>query len=60
LLALVAATSRASVLSGYVQAAAELGLDHGTDPGRRAAGATGQDRPHSGRHLPVAANSGLR
>jgi hypothetical protein len=30
LLALVAATSRASVLSGYVQAAAELGLDHGS------------------------------
>ena len=31
LLAWVAATSRASVLSGYVQAAAELGLDHGGD-----------------------------
>ena len=30
-LAWVAATSRASVLSGYVQAAAELGLDHGGD-----------------------------
>ena len=31
LLAWVTATSRASVLSGYVQAAAELGLDHGGD-----------------------------
>src|SRR5581483_2535566 len=31
LLAWVAATSRAAVLSGYVQAAAELGLDHGGD-----------------------------
>jgi len=30
-LAWVAAASRASVLSGYVQAAAELGLDHGGD-----------------------------
>ena len=30
-LAWVAAMSRASVLSGYVQAAAELGLDHGGD-----------------------------
>jgi tetratricopeptide (TPR) repeat protein len=30
-LAWVAATSRAAVLSGYVQAAAELGLDHGGD-----------------------------
>ena len=30
-LAWVAATSRASALSGYVQAAAELGLDHGGD-----------------------------
>ena len=31
LLAWVTATSRASVLSGYVQAAARLGLDHGRD-----------------------------
>jgi len=31
LLAWVAATSRAAVLSGYVQAAVELGLDHGGD-----------------------------
>ena len=31
LLAWVTATSRASILSGYAQAAAELGLDHGRD-----------------------------
>ena len=31
LLAWVTATSRASILSGYVQAAAQLGLDHGED-----------------------------
>ena len=34
LLAWVTATSRASVLSGYAQAAAELGLDHGVMPRR--------------------------
>src|ERR1017187_9504506 len=32
LLAWVPATSRAAVLSGYVQAAARLGLDHAPDP----------------------------
>ena len=48
LLAWVAATSRASVLSGYGQAAAELGLDHGGDAeavAARFAGLAGRDQP---------------
>ena len=48
-LAWVAATSRASALSGYVQAAAELGLDHGGDAesvaARFLAWLAGTDRP---------------